>query len=59
LTLARRYVAGQSNTTHGYISGGNTPTSDVIDKFAYGSGANAADHGNLTVARYYVAGTQL
>jgi hypothetical protein len=52
LTVARRNVAGQSSSTDGYTSGGITGTeSNIIDKFAFGTPANATDFGDLTVAR--------
>jgi hypothetical protein len=40
----------------GYISGGQTPASNVIDKFPFSADSNATDVGDLTVARYDVAG---
>jgi hypothetical protein len=41
----------------GYASGGySTANSNVINAFAFGSAVNATDYGNLTVARYNVAG---
>jgi len=44
--------AGQSSSTYGYQSGGNTGSySDIVDKFSFSSDGNAADVGNLTVAR--------
>ena len=44
--------AGQSSTTHGYYSGGNSnPYSNVIDKFSFSSDGNATDVGDITVAR--------
>ena len=46
-----------ASLTDGYTSGGTTGTSsDVIDKFAFGTPANATDFGDLTVARYATAG---
>ena len=42
---------------HGYTSGGYADAySNVIDKFPFASDTNATDVGNLTVARYGVAG---
>ena len=52
LTLARKDLAGQNSTTHGYASGGvapGTPRSDVIDKFPFSVDGNATDVGNLTL----------
>jgi len=53
----RKNVAGQSSSTYGYTSGGNTGAySNVIDKFSFSSDENATDVGDLTVARYGPAG---
>ena len=58
LTQARGYVAGQSSTTHGYVSGGYTSSSqNIIDKFPFSTDENASDVGDLTQARYSVDGT--
>ena len=48
-------------TIAGFTAGGSDAGSawNVIDKFTFGSANNATDHGNLSVARKYVAGTQL
>ena len=62
LTVARPSLGGgQSSTVSGYTCGGDTtppPTSqsNVIDKFPFATNANATDVGDLTVARYSVAG---
>ena len=62
LTVARPSIGGgQSSTVSGYTCGGDTtppPTSqsNVIDKFPFASDSNATDVGDLTVARYSVAG---
>ena len=61
LTVARRGVAGQSSSTHGYTSGGlaSLPTaaySNIIDKFPFASDGDATDVGDLTVARWQLAG---
>ncbi len=57
LIVGRYNVAGQSSSTHGYSSGGSSPTtSDVIDKFSFTTDGDATDVGNLTVARYKSAG---
>ena len=57
LTAGRYNVAGQSSATHGYSSGGSSPTtSDVIDKFSFATDGDATDVGDLTVARYKSAG---
>ena len=53
LTVGRFYVAGQSSSTHGYVSGGyvNPSSTDtfynIIDKFPFSVDANATDVGNL------------
>ena len=60
LTIARTLIAGQSSTTHGYVSGGGLPSNnatDVIDKFPFSSDANAADVGNLSQGRRGPSGT--
>ena len=54
LTQGRKSIAGQSSSTHGYVSGGSHTTNDynnVIDKFSVSSDGNATDVGDLTVAR--------
>jgi len=61
LTVARRGVAGQSSSTHGYTSGGLaslpvTAHSNIIDKFPFASDGDATDVGDLTVARWQLAG---
>ena len=49
LTQARSRPSGQSSTTHGYTSGGGTPTrTNVIDRFPFATNANASDVGDLT-----------
>ena len=40
---------GSNNSTHGYTSGGGS--TNVIDKYAFASNANATDHGNLSTNR--------
>ena len=44
----------------GYVSGGRYGTTDMntIQKFPFPSDANSTDVGDLTIARYYLAGTQ-
>jgi hypothetical protein len=55
LTVGRDASAGgQMSETHGYVSGGSG--SNVIDKFPFATDTNATDHGDLTVARYYISG---
>jgi hypothetical protein len=59
LTVARKALAGQSSTTHGYSSGGDLPGVgylNTIDKFPFTSDANSSDVGDLTVARSSPAG---
>lgn len=56
LTNTRRWVAGQSSTTHGYTTGGQTTQpsiirSDIIDKFPFASNANATNVGTLSLTR--------
>ena len=38
-------------TVSGYTSGGEPSASNIINKFAFASGATASDHGNITQAR--------
>ena len=45
-------------TVSGYTAGGESPPSDVIDKFTFASDANATDVGNLPIARFHPAGTR-
>ena len=56
-------ASGQSSFTHGYTSGGYySPTppvsiaSNTIDKFSFFADANATDVGDITQARYSMAG---
>ena len=50
LTVKRGYVAGQSSTTHGYVTAGY-PNSNVIDKFPFATDGNAKlDDCSLTSA---------
>ena len=58
LTIARRFVAGQSSATSGYTSGGmvDDPAPgvadyavNIIDKFPFASDSNATDVGDLTI----------
>jgi hypothetical protein len=51
--------AGHSSLTHGYASGGYSPTygySSTIERFAFQNDANAVDIGNLNEARNYATG---
>ena len=57
MTTARNQAAGQSSTTHGYITGGYSPNTDKIEKFAFASNVTAADQGDLTVGnRWSISG---
>lgn len=61
LATSRSSTAGQSSSTHGYVSGGlSFPAPTVyytdIDKFAFETGANASDIGDLTLARFASTG---
>ena len=52
LTQARRELTGQSSSTSGYSTGGQTPTTvNTIDKFSFSADGNATDVGDLTQAR--------
>ena len=52
LSSGRRGAAGYSSLTRGMTGGGFTPgASDIIDSFEMTTLGNAADFGNLTVAR--------
>lgn len=52
--LSNREAAGQSSSTHGYVSGGYA--SNVIEKFPFASNGNSTDAADLTVARRYLTG---
>jgi hypothetical protein len=59
--LTSKTAAGQSSSTHGYVSGGGRNPGGYsydngIDKFPFATNANATDVGNLTVGRRRVAG---
>ena len=61
LTQARPSGSGQSSTTHGYTSGGSTPTEPIpikntIDKFSFASDTNATDVGDLSAPNAGAAG---
>ena len=59
LTVARRFLCGQSSAVSGYSSGGYISTySDVIDKFSFSSDGNSTDVGDLTEARDGGSGQQ-
>ena len=59
LSNGRNLSAGQSSTTHGYISGGRDPArSNVIDKFPFSTDGNATDVGDLTLTRKAASGQQ-
>ena len=51
LVNTKRFGAGQTSTTHAYMSGGGSPYVDVIQKWSTSSDENASDIGNLTVSR--------
>lgn len=54
----RAFLAGQSSSTHGYATGGDSPTDQsTIDKFPFTSDTNGTDVGELTLARGSLAGT--
>jgi hypothetical protein len=63
LTAARTYVVGASNPTHGYFAGGRLtsptgrPATNIIDRVAFESNANATDFGDLDTGRYNHTGT--
>ena len=53
-TISKSDCSGSSSTTHGYWAGGyagSAPGTDVVDKFALSTTADATDVGNLTQAR--------
>lgn len=57
LTVARRYVTGQSSSSKGYASGGlNSGFWNTIDSFPFATNANATSVGSLNPARGYSAG---
>ena len=62
ITAARNYGAGISSTTHGYTASGETSSggsgaSETIDRFSFGSGVNATDHGDCSIKRAAAAGS--
>lgn len=62
LLVARRYTAGQSSSTRGYVSAGATANSsgieDTIESFAFASGSDQTNVGNVTVPRFRVESGQ-
>ena len=46
---------GNTSATHGYHSGGTSPTTNVIQKYSFASDADATDVGNLTNNDYEYA----
>ena len=57
LTQARNGPSGQSSSTYGYSSGGETPpVVSTIDKFPFSSDTNATDVGDLAVSLRNAAG---
>ena len=56
ITQARKQVAGQSSSTHGYTSGGGDGYLKTVDKFTFASDANATDVGDLTAGGLRTAG---
>ena len=49
--------AGQSSSTHGYVSGGDgPPVLNTIQKFPFSTDANSTDIADLTQARVYATG---
>ena len=57
MTQSKAEFGGQSSTTHGYTSGGNTGSySNVIEKFSFSSDGNATDVADLTQSKNYNTG---
>jgi hypothetical protein len=57
LSLAAAASATQAQgSNYGYTSGGNPSYSNVIDKFSFSTDGNATDVGDLTAAKYGLAG---
>ena len=50
------FISGLQGTISGYTSGGETPTSNVIDKFPFATDTNATDVGDLSQTRQSAAG---
>jgi hypothetical protein len=50
------YTAGNSSSSHGYLSGGY-PDINVIQKFSFSVDGNATDVGDLTIGTYGATGT--
>lgn len=48
--------ASFQGSVSGYTSGGQSPASNVVDKFPFSADGNATDVGDLTVARFEIAG---
>ena len=61
LTNPNQHGSGQTSSTHGYLSGGTSPSPthsvNVIQKYPFASDTNATDVGDLTAGRYYAAAT--
>jgi len=54
ISVSRGFLSGNSSTTHGFTTGGQSGSpshalSNVIDKFSFSSDANATDVGDLTI----------
>lgn len=65
LSVARHRTVGQSSNVYGYTSGGvivnpvDPPTAtNTVDRFPFATNANATDVGDLTQARWSLAGQQ-
>jgi hypothetical protein len=59
LTEGRYVATGQSSSTHGYVSGGFSPSTNrvnTIDKFLFSVDSNSTDIGDLTEVRSNGAG---
>ena len=51
-------TAGQSSTTHGYMSAGEYAYNNEIHKYSFTVDGNSTDVGDMTVARGYMSGHQ-
>ena len=57
MTLARRLIAGFSNSTRACAAGGYEPYSDVIDFTTISSLSTGVDFGNLSAQRWFPTGS--
>ena len=56
--VGHKNTAGQSSTTHGYMTGGEYAYPNEIHKYTFAADNNSTDVGDMTVARGYMSGHQ-